>query len=235
MDRFKQIYSTQANQYDRLVARQDARGNLFAAITDVASLSGAVVAEWGAGTGRITRMLSVLARHIYAFDQSQAMLTVAAEQLEQTGMENWSLAVAEHMNVPLADNSVDLALQGWAFGHTMFWHPNTWRQRIAMSLDEMQRVVKPGGHIILIETMTTGARQPQPPNEELATLYDYWQRYYDFEYRWLRTDYQFASEAEAEELIPFFFSENEVDPSIWQGKLRLPECTGIWFKTVSAS
>jgi hypothetical protein len=46
----------------------------------------------------------------------------------------------------------------------------------------------------------------------------------------MRTDYRFASLAEAEELARFFFGEELAKKVVEQGWQVLPECTGIWWK-----
>lgn len=97
-------------------------------------------------------------------------------------------------------------------------------------LAEMQRIVKPGGTVVLVETMGAGLRNPQAPTRELAQLYAYWQAAYDLSYRWIRTDFQFASLQEAEELMRDFFGDELTDAVLARGKTIVPECTGIWWK-----
>jgi ubiquinone/menaquinone biosynthesis C-methylase UbiE len=158
------------------------------------------------------------------------MLTEAKAYLETTGMENWSLAQADNRHMPIASNVADVGIEGWSFGHVMGWHLDDWQARTDQMLAEMERIAKPNGTAILIETMGTGQRQPQPPTEELAMLYDYWQAQHGFAYRWIRTDYQFASVDEADELTRFFFGDGLADELVASGRVTLPECTGIWWK-----
>lgn len=232
MDHFQRIYHEDAARYERLVAREDQHGNLFAALMDIYSFSGARIAELGAGTGRITRMLSVLAGHIYALDVAPAMLREAQRVLSESGMENWSLLLADNRAVPLSAQSVDLAIEGWSFGHALSWYGADWQVHIDAMLAEMQRVVQPGGAVILVETMGTGRRQPEPPTPELAQLYTYFQDEHGFDYRWIRTDYQFASVGEADELIRFFFGDAMADDLVAGQRIIISECTGLWYKTI---
>lgn len=39
-DHFKNIYNTQASQYERLIAREDQRGNIFQTIMEIHPFSG---------------------------------------------------------------------------------------------------------------------------------------------------------------------------------------------------
>ena len=232
-DHFQNIYRYQAEDYDRLVAREDQQGNLFAALNAIRPLAGLRVVEFGAGTGRLTRLLSVLVERVAAFDIAPAMLAQAQTGLEATGMTNWDLALGDNGRMPVASRCADVVIEGWSFAHVMAWQPQAWRARVDAMLAEMARMLKPGGTAILIETMGTGRRQPQAPNPDLARLYAYWQEECGFAYRWIRTDYQFASPAEAEELISFFFGPELAADCLGSGDIILPECTGIWWKHFS--
>jgi ubiquinone/menaquinone biosynthesis C-methylase UbiE len=173
-----------------------------------------------------------MARHVYAFDQAEAMLTIGAETLSLTGLQNWSLAVAPNHALPLPDACADTTIEGWSFGHAVGWYGDHWVEPINAMLAEMQRVTKPGGTMILLETLGTGRKTPAPPTEGLATLYAWWEREQGFQHRMLRTDYQFASLDEAISLTKFFFGE-EMAQRVEMEKLEiLPECTGLWWKKV---
>lgn len=231
-DHFKNIYANSAELYERLIAREDQRGNLFQTLMDIHPFDGKTVVEFGAGTGRLTRIMSVLVNYIHAFDLAPAMLQEAYRVLSESGMENWSFTQADNCRMPLASNSADIVVEGWSFAHVMGWYPDSWQAETDKMLSEMQRIVKPGGTMILIETMGTGNRKPEAPNEDLATLYQYWEEQHGFDYQWIRTDYQFASVAEADELIRFFFGDEMADTLVADKNIIVPECTGVWWKQV---
>ncbi|MDQ7036031.1 MAG: class I SAM-dependent methyltransferase [Anaerolineae bacterium] len=145
-------------------------------------------------------------------------------------MENWSFTAADNRAIPVRSNSADIAIEGWSFGHVMGWYPDSWQQETDKMLSEMQRLLKPNGTMILIETMGTGRRDPKPPTEQLATLYKYWQEQHGLQHTWIRTDYQFASVEEADELMRFFFGDEMADTHVADKNIIIPECTGIWWK-----
>lgn len=231
-DHFKDIYARKAAQYERMVGREDYRGNLFAALVEIRSPVGLTVADMGAGTGRVTRLLSVMAQQIYAFDISPAMLTEARRSLELTGTRNWSLAAADNRALPLPPGCADIAIEGWSFAHNVAWNPTGWKADVNAMLAEMRRVVKPGGVLVLLETLGTGNKLPQPPTPGLAELYAWWEREHGFQQRWIRTDYQFESVQEADEMTRFFFGDALANRIVAEQMTILPECTGIWWKTV---
>lgn len=227
---FQDIYRNRADQFERLAAREDRQGNLFAALNDIRPLDGLRVVEFGAGTGRITRLLSVLVDQVSAFDIESSMIRRAASALHTSGMTNWHLALGDNGRMPVVSGCADLVIEGWSFAHVVGWHPQSWRERADAMLAEMERILKPGATAILIETMGTGRRQPRAPSAKLAQLYDYWQREWGFSYRWIRTDYQFVSPQEANELMRFFFGDELADTCLDSKTVIVPECTGIWWK-----
>ena len=226
---FQDIYRNQAEQFARLVAREDRHGNLLPALNDIVALDGLRAVEFGAGAGRVTRLLSLIVDRVYAFDIEPSMLRRADNSLRETGAINWTLSLGDNRQMPVASACADVVIEGWSFAHVVAWHPTYWRARADAMLAEMERILKPGGTAILIETMGTGERKPAP-SPELARLYAHWQAEHGFSYRWIRTDYQFASPQEAVELIRFFFGDELAEDCLDGDTVIVPECTGLWWK-----
>ncbi len=230
-DRFRAIYARHAAQYDALVAAEDYRGLLFPTLNDIRPLSGLDAVEFGAGTGRLTRLLALAVRRVWAFDASLHMLSVAAQRLAETGAANWALAAADNRRLPLPPACADLAVEGWSFAHAVGWYPDTWREEVGAMLAEMRRVLRPGGTAMLLETLGTGHKRPTPPTEGLAALYRWLEQEQGFQSTWIRTDYYFNSSEEAERLTRFFFGDALADRVLAEQQVMLPECTGIWWRT----
>mgnify|MGYP006294631853 CR=1 FL=1 len=236
MPDYQHIYRTQADRYDRLVAREDCQGHLWPALTRVQPFAGRTVVELGAGTGRLTALLAPVARTVYAFDISAHMLHNARQRLSllgrlsRAGRRNHHLAVADNRRLPLADGLADVTLAGWSLGHFTAWCPETWRPEIGAALAEMRRVTRPGGTLVLIETLGTGHTTPCPPSAGLAEFYRLLEQEWGWTATWVRTDYCFESLAEAETLTRFFFGDAPAERVVQEGWVVLPECTGIWKK-----
>ena len=65
---------------------EDYEGNILKTLNVyLCPMQGAEVVEFGAGTGRLTRLLAPQVKHIRAFDEAQAMLDVAAQTLDRDG------------------------------------------------------------------------------------------------------------------------------------------------------
>lgn len=229
MPDFQAIYREHADDYDRLVSREDHAGNLLRAIQAVRPLAECDVVEFGAGTGRVTRLVAPHARTVRAFDASEAMLAVARARMESAGAaRNWSFAVGRNEELPCEDACADVAIAGWTFGHLMGWFPGDWRPRVERVVAEMARVTRSGGVAVIVETLGTGREQPQPPTPALAEYYAMLENELGFERRAIRTDYRFESPREAERLTRFFFGDALADRVARECLTILPECTGVW-------
>ncbi len=227
------IYRQHAQQYERLVAREDYQQQLFPALAAIRPFDRADVVEWGAGTGRITALIAPFARSIVACDLNDHMLKVARLKLKRCEQLAWQAVVADHRRMPLPDHCADVSLAGWTLGYfNAQAYGDGWRQAIGRSINEMQRVLRPGGIIIIIETLGTGFAQPKAPTEALAAYYRVLEEEFGFQVTRVRTDYKFDSLDQAASLTSFFFGDE------WSVKVRdnnwiiLPECTGIWWKEV---
>ena len=226
---WQDLYTKQTGLYDELVRSEDFQGNLMAALQQIRPIARKELAEFGAGTGRLTTQLIAQARLVSAFDLTPAMLALAYKKLKATNQTNWRLGVADSRAMPLPTASVDLALEGWSIAQIKAWNPETWQDSVGTALEEMFRVVRPGGAIILIETLGTGATAPHPP-DQFVPLYDYFEQTWQLAKTWVRTDYRFPSQSAAQRTIGALFGEAVVATG-WESAdgYVIPECTGIWW------
>lgn len=231
MNRQFSIYQQHADQYDELTSYEDYEQRLYPALSAIRSFDRADVVEWGAGTGRVSALIAAHARSIIACDLNPHMLHVARAKLQRYARLRWQTVAAEHRHMPLPDDCADIALAGWTLGYfTPKYYPDTWRQLIAQSLEQMQRVLRPGGTLIIIETLGTGFSDPKPPTESLAAYYAMLENDLGFHATWVRTDYKFASLEQAAAITSFFFGDEWADRVRENNWIILPECTGLWWK-----
>jgi SAM-dependent methyltransferase len=232
-DRFDRIYREHAGEYHALVMREDHEGRLLPAILAAVDLRGRDVVELGAGTGRVTALAAPLASRVRAFDRSPAMLERAARYLaDLPGLppERVSLARAGNTAVPLPDACADAVVEGWSFGHSVVDAGEGWESAARALLDESFRLLRPGGTLVVIETLGTGRARPAAPHPALARWYAWLEGPRAFSSAWIRTDYRFLSRDEADRLTGLFFGEGFAFEPGPEGTAILPECTGIWWK-----
>ena len=224
-----ELYRDHAERYERLVSREDHRKHLIPALNSIAPLAGVRVVEPGAGTGRMTCALAPAVREIRAFDLLPQMLDVAVKKAEARGFTNCRFSAADNRSLPVEDGYADLALEAWSLAQMAVWAAESWREALRRAVDEMVRVTRSGGWIVLIETLGTLEEKPNPP-ERLRPFYSCFEEEMGFRRKWIRTDYRFADVEEAVDLIGFFFG-GEMARIVRERRLTtVPECTGLWYR-----
>ena len=224
----KAVYAQQADRYEALIAREDYQGNILRTLQEITPLDGRVALDLGAGTGRLAFLLAPHVQQVRAFDVAEDMLRVCAERLAAGGFTNWQVDVADHRHIPVEDHSADLVVSGWSVSYLAVWNPENWREGLVAWMAEMKRVLKPGGWIVLYESLGTGNAKPiRLPH--LEKFYS-WLDEMGFQNKWIRTDYRFQSLEEAVDLSGFFFGEELAERVRRENLVILPECTGVWWK-----
>lgn len=227
---YAQVYLHDPDRYDAMVSAEDCDGALPALLADVApALRGGRALELGVGTGRLTRMLLRAGATVRGCEVAAPMLDLARARLRAEGFADdaLDLVVGDAYASDFGDGWADLAIAGWVFGHAVSWHPDDWPARVGRALATMRRALKPGGRIVVIETLGTGTEVPAP-SPKLRSFQSWLESEWNLAPRVLRTDYQFASVEAAAEGMGFFFGDAMVERVRDRGWSRVPECTGAW-------
>lgn len=228
----EEIYQHHAVEYEALVSREDYQGNILKAIREITSLENLDVLDLGAGTGRLACLLAPFVRTIFAFDLSLHMLRIARDKLlavssRRIARDNWLAAASDHRFLPLTARAADLIVSGWSVSYVTVWNPLRWREEADAWLAEARRVLRPGGCIILFESLGTGNESPVRL-EHLENFY-HWLDEVGFKNKWIRTDYKFESPEAASEIAGFFFGGEMKEKILRERMTILPECTGMWW------
>lgn len=229
MPELKKIYTSAADRYQALVGREDYQGNLLPAILSIDPLNGKDVLELGAGTARVSCLIAPTARTLIAADISHHMLSLGNKRLVELGSGNWHLSLASHRALPFSSQRADVIISGWSFCYAALDAGDDWLPALEAALGEAARLLRPGGKLILIESLGTGFTTPNRPD----VLIDYL-AYLDahgFESTWIRTDYCFEDETQARDLTQFFFGDAPMPMRETEIGVIVPECTGLWWKS----
>ena len=111
------------------------------------------VADLGSGTGLYTNELAPIAETVYAVDAYEEM----HDRYRENGVpENVELVTADVADVPLPDDDLDGAVSLRTFHHG-----------VAESLEEIARLFRPGGRLVVCDWSATGAgERERGPDEE---------------------------------------------------------------------
>jgi ubiquinone/menaquinone biosynthesis C-methylase UbiE len=110
------------------------------------------------GAGHLSRHLHQRARDFVVVDLTAEQLQTGREAVAREHIENIGFVEGDALALPFAENEFDFAMSRFAFHHL----PDH-----AAALAEMARVVRPGGHLAVIDMIDGGAR-----HDELEILRD---------------------------------------------------------------
>src|ERR1051326_5393299 len=124
-------------------------------VADVLERPGAKVLDLCCGTGDLTLALAAGKATVLGSDFCHPMLVAAQKKASAS-----KLFEADALQIPVADGSLDLVTMAFAFRNLA-----SYRRR----LEELRRVLKPGGMAAILEFST-------PPNRALASVYGFYSR-----------------------------------------------------------
>jgi ArsR family transcriptional regulator len=100
------------------------------------------VADLGAGEGLISQLLARNAKQVWCIDNSPRMVEVGTELAKRNGLTNLAYRLGDIEQVPLPDESVELAILSQALHHAR--HPQK-------AIDEAHRILRPGGQLLILD------------------------------------------------------------------------------------
>jgi ubiquinone/menaquinone biosynthesis C-methylase UbiE len=110
------------------------------------------------GAGHLSRRLSDRARRFVVIDLTREVMDAGRRGAEDEGVENVEFVEADAAAMPFDDGSFDVAVSRFAFHHL---------QDPDAVASEMRRVVRPGGHVAIVDMVDGGGR-----HNELERLRD---------------------------------------------------------------
>lgn len=142
----ERVYSAYSRVYDRVFGRvfQDSRVVLAAAIEP---RPGENVLEVGVGTGLLLPLYADRCR-VTGIDLSAGMLDKARERVDQLGLQDVTLEQMDAGAMTFADDSFDIAVAAYVVTAVPDYRA---------VMNEIVRVVRPGGRILLLNHFVNGS------------------------------------------------------------------------------
>lgn len=105
------------------------------------------VLDLGCGGGHVTFTVSPLVGEVVAYDLSREMLDVVERAARERGLDNVTTRQGTAEALPFGDGSFDAVLSRFSAHH---WHD------VGAGLREARRVLKPGGTLAVVDTVSSG-------------------------------------------------------------------------------
>lgn len=104
------------------------------------------VVDIGCGTGLLALAFAPRVRRVWALDVSPGMVGDIRRRADEAGIDNLIPLCADARVLPLPDESIDIAVSSYALHHV----DESGKHE---SLDEVYRVLRPGGRLIVVDMM----------------------------------------------------------------------------------
>ena len=127
------VYSKRPELYDGL----EFHDWDFAEVSSITPVDGKVVADVGAGTGRVALEAAETADRVYALEPVARLRQFIQDKAAREGRHNVHVLDGFGHDIPLPDDSADVVITSHALG----W-------RLEEELTEFERVATPGGYVI---------------------------------------------------------------------------------------
>lgn len=142
----KSQFSGQATAY--LQSSVHAQGADLRRLSEwLADDNSAELLDVGCGAGHASFTAAPLVNSVTAYDLSEGMLTVVAQEAQKRGLHNITRAQGPAEILPFAENSFDIVISRYSAHH---WHD------MQAALMEIRRVLKPGGRFIMMDIASPG-------------------------------------------------------------------------------
>ncbi len=231
--RTKTIYKYFPKKYAKLKGFSDFNGNTIKNINKIVPIHGKTIVELGVGTGNITFQLTDAAEYVYGFDKSKAMLKLANRIRQARKIDNCELSIALHENLPVSSNTADMIIIGWALvGYVAEGMVNeSWQGKLCSLLRECERVTKPNGHLLILETANI---MDELPDGEIyhpvrRCFLEYLVEEHQFRTAFYENDWDFL-ELEHVKWARFWFGKEITAKLLKKKNTVMEECAGIWWK-----
>jgi ArsR family transcriptional regulator len=144
--RAREFFDESAAGWDGLRAQLLSDNAMFSTLLPLVPRNLSVV-DIGTGTGAMLPYLAQFAQHIVGIDHSTHMLREARSRARRLGLSHAQFKRADMAKLPLPSDTFDAAFAVLVLHHAA---------KPSLVVREMTRVIKPGGHVIMLDLCAHG-------------------------------------------------------------------------------
>ncbi|WP_196207567.1 class I SAM-dependent methyltransferase [Citrobacter sp. Res13-Sevr-PEB04-36] len=207
-DNVEKQFGSQANAY--LTSTVHASGHDLQRLADrLSAFPQASVLDMGCGAGHASFTAAQHVKQVVAYDLSAQMLDVVVQAAKEKGLDNIATRQGYAESLPFEDGSFDVVISRYSAHH---WHD------VGRALREVNRVLKPGGVVIVMDVMSPGHPVRDIWLQTVEALRDtsHVRNYSSGEWLSLMNDANLIADTVLTDRLPLVFSS-------WVARMRTPE------------
>lgn len=201
-------FGSQANAY--LTSTVHASGRDLQRLAErLSAFPQASVLDMGCGAGHASFAAAHQVKQVVAYDLSAQMLDVVAQAAKEKGLDNIATRQGYAESLPFEDGSFDVVISRYSAHH---WHD------VGRALREVNRVLKPGGVVIVMDVMSPGHPVRDIWLQTVEALRDtsHVRNYSSGEWLSLMNDANLIADTVLTDRLPLAFSS-------WVARMRTPQ------------
>lgn len=207
-DNVEKQFGSQANAY--LTSTVHASGRDLQRLAErLSAFPQASVLDMGCGAGHASFAAAHQVKQVVAYDLSAQMLDVVAQAAKEKGLDNIATRQGYAESLPFEDGSFDVVISRYSAHH---WHD------VGRALREVNRVLKPGGVVIVMDVMSPGHPVRDIWLQTVEALRDtsHVRNYSSGEWLSLMNDANLIADTVLTDRLPLAFSS-------WVARMRTPK------------
>ena len=207
-DNVEKQFGSQANAY--LTSTVHASGRDLQRLAErLSAFPQASILDMGCGAGHASFTAAQNVKQVVAYDLSAQMLDVVTLAAKEKGLDNIAIRQGYAESLPFEDGTFDVVISRYSAHH---WHD------VGRALREVNRVLKPGGVVIVMDVMSPGHPVRDIWLQTVEALRDtsHVRNYSSGEWLSLMNDANLIADTVLTDRLPLAFSS-------WVARMRTPE------------